>query len=126
MDDLASELGHTVLWRPDVDRTLVTDPGAAPEAVVRLRPNLVVIDQAGLEPTLAIVRRLRDDPKTRSTAIAVLNRALPEGAQDRLLSSGVNALLPLPVDPLFWDRRFEELLSVPASSATPTRRRGRS
>ncbi|PYQ22670.1 MAG: hypothetical protein DMF79_05495 [Acidobacteria bacterium] len=116
-DDLSSELGHTVLWRPDVDRTLVTDPDAAPRAVARLRPNLVIIDQPGLEPTLAIVRRLRDDPATRSTAIAVLSRALPEGAQDRLLSSGVNALLPLPVDPLFWDRRFEELLSVPPRRA---------
>ena len=84
-DDLSSELGHTVLWRPDVDRTLVTDPAAAPRAVARLRPNLVVIDQPGLEPTLALVRRLRDDPATRSTAIAVLSRALPEGAQDRLL-----------------------------------------
>ncbi len=116
-DDLASELGHTVLWRPDVDRSLVTDPGAAPAAVARLRPNLVVIDQPGLEPTLAIVHRLRNDPATRSTAIAVLSRALPEADQDRLLSSGVNALLPVPVDPHFWDRRFEELLSVPPRRA---------
>jgi diguanylate cyclase (GGDEF)-like protein/PAS domain S-box-containing protein len=116
--DLSSDLGLTVLWRPDVDRTLIEDPRAAPEAVARWRPNLVVIDVAGLDETIGIVRKLRDDPKTRATAIAVLNRGLPEGVEDELLSSGVNAVLPVPVDPLFWDRRLEELLSVPARRAT--------
>ena len=115
--DLSSDLGLTILWRPDVDRTVIPDPGAAPEAVARWRPNLVIIDVAGLDETLLLVRRLRDDPKTRATAIAVLNRGLPAEAEDRLLASGVNAVLRLPVDPLFWDRRLEELLSVPARRA---------
>jgi diguanylate cyclase (GGDEF)-like protein/PAS domain S-box-containing protein len=115
--DLSSDLGLTILWRPDVDRTVIKDPRAAPEAVARSRPNLVVLDVTGLDETLLLVRKLRDDPKTRATAIAVLNRGLPEEAEDRLLASGVNAVLQLPVDPLFWDRRLEELLSVPARRA---------
>jgi diguanylate cyclase (GGDEF)-like protein/PAS domain S-box-containing protein len=115
--DLSSDLGLTILWRPDVDRTVIPDPGAVPEAVARWRPNLVIIDVAGLDETLLLVRRLRDDPKTRATAIAVLNRGLPAEGEDCLLSSGVNAVLRLPVDPLFWDRRLEELLSVPARRA---------
>jgi len=110
--DLSSDLGLTILWRPDVDRTVIPEPAAVPEAVARWRPNLVIIDVAGVDETLLLVRRLRDDPKTRATAIAVLNRGLPAEAEDRLLSSGVNAVLRLPVDPLFWDRRLEELLSA--------------
>ncbi|HSB60235.1 MAG TPA: PAS domain S-box protein, partial [Vicinamibacteria bacterium] len=116
-DDLAGDLGQTVLWRPDVDRAHVTDAAAAPGAVARLRPSLVIIDQPSLDQTLEVVRRLRDDPATRPTAIAVLSRGLPEETEDRLFAAGVNAVLPVPVDPFFWDRRLEELLSVPPRRA---------
>ena len=37
----------------------------------------------------------------------------PEARQD-LARAGVNAVLPTPIDPFLWDRRLEELLTVPA------------
>jgi len=120
--DLARELGHTVLFRPDLERVVAPDPAVAPETAARVRPNLLVLDLP-MDEVLALVRRLRDDPATRPAAIAVLDRGLAEEVVERLLASGVNAVLPVPVDPLFWDRRLEELLSVPArrSARIPVR-----
>ena len=51
---------------------------------------------------------------TRPTAIVWLNRTDPPDSETELAVAGANAVIPLPVDPFLWDRRLEELLSVPA------------
>ncbi len=112
-DDLASELGRTVLWRPDIERTAIRDPAEAVPTAARLVPNLVVLDGSDLDGTLALVRLLRADTRTRPSAIVVLGRSLSSELEDRILAAGANAVVPVPVDEFVWDRRLEELLSVP-------------
>ncbi len=116
-DDLASELGRTVLWRPDIDRTAVRDPAEAVPTAARIVPSLVVLDSNDLDGTLALIRLLRADNRTRPSAIVVLGRSLSSELEDRLLAAGANAVVPVPVDEFLWDRRLEELLSVPPRRA---------
>jgi diguanylate cyclase (GGDEF)-like protein/PAS domain S-box-containing protein len=112
-DDLSLELSSTVLWRPDIERAHVPDEAGAIAAASEIRPHLVVIAGTDLEATLHLVRALRSDPRSRPTAIAVLSRGLPAKGEDLLLGAGANAVLTNPVDPIVWDPRLEELLSVP-------------
>jgi diguanylate cyclase (GGDEF)-like protein/PAS domain S-box-containing protein len=116
-DDLASELGRTVLWRPDVERIVVRDPAEAVPTAARTTPNLVVLDSQDLDGTLALVRLLRADARTRPSALVVLGRSLGSAIEDRILTAGANAVVPVPVDEFVWDRRLEELLSVPPRRA---------
>ncbi len=116
-DDLASELGRTVLWRPDIERIAVRDPAEALSTAARNTPNLVVLDGRDLDGTLALVRLLRGDSRTRPSAVVVLGRSLESAIEDRLLSAGANAVVPVPVDEFVWDRRLEELLCVPPRRA---------
>ena len=60
------------------------------------------------------MRELRRSEVTRPTAIVWLNRTDPPDVETELAVAGANAVIPLPVDPFLWDRRLEELLSVPA------------
>jgi diguanylate cyclase (GGDEF)-like protein/PAS domain S-box-containing protein len=115
--DLAPELGKTVLWRPDIERTVVRDPAEALPTAARLAPNLVVLDGVDLDGSLALVRLLRGDARTRHGGIVVLGRSLPTEVEDRLLATGANAVMPLPADEFVWDRRLEELLVVPPRRA---------
>ena len=112
-DSLSGELGPTVLGRPDIDRVHVEDPGGAVEAAERSRPHLVVIDLPRPDAA-SLVRALRREEVTRPTAIVWLNRADPPDAETELAVAGANAVIPVPIDPFLWDRRLEELLSVPA------------
>ena len=57
------------------------------------------------------MRRLREDPHTRPTAIAVLSHSVED--EERLRAAGANVVLPGQVDPTLWDSRLQELLSVP-------------
>ena len=115
-DSLSGELGPTVLGRPDVDRVHVKDTAAALEAAGRVRATLVVADLPQAE-AIALVRRLRDDPGTRACAIVWLNREERPEAEAELIGAGANAVIVPPVDPFLWDRRLEELLSVPPRRA---------
>jgi diguanylate cyclase (GGDEF)-like protein/PAS domain S-box-containing protein len=116
-DDLASELGRSVLWRPDIERVAVRDPAEAVPAAARLVPNLVLLDSQDVDGTLALVRLLRADPRTRPSGIVILGRSLPSAIEDRVLAAGANAVVPVPVDEFIWDRRLEELLCVPPRRA---------
>jgi diguanylate cyclase (GGDEF)-like protein/PAS domain S-box-containing protein len=111
-DSLSGELGPTVLGRPDIDRVHLADPSLAVEAAEEARAHLVVLDVPRQE-ALELVGRLRDNPVTRPAAIVWLNRSDPPEVERELISGGMNAVVPVPVDPLLWDRRLEELLSVP-------------
>ena len=109
--DLTSELGRTVLWRSEIERAFAGDAQAGLEAARSLAPHLVVLDASAVDEAISFLRRLRADPDTRGTSIAVLSHAHQD--EDRLREAGANVILPGPVDPALWDSRLRELLSVP-------------
>jgi diguanylate cyclase (GGDEF)-like protein/PAS domain S-box-containing protein len=111
-ESLSGVLGPTTLGRPDIDRVHVEEAEPAVAAARTARPQMVVIDLPRADAA-ALVSRLRGDPGTRPTAIVWLNRTDPPEAETELALAGANAVIPVPVDPILWDRRLEELLSVP-------------
>jgi diguanylate cyclase (GGDEF)-like protein/PAS domain S-box-containing protein len=112
-ESLSGELAATVLGRPDIDRVHVTSAGEVLEAAERIKPHMVVVD---LPPPEAceLARQLRENEGTRPTAIVALSRAPRPDAEIELRDAGVNVVVPVPIDPFLWDRRLDELLSVPA------------
>ena len=76
-------------------------------------PSLVLIALPAASEVDALVRALRGDPRTRSTAIAILDRGFGREVTESLVRAGANAVIPVPVDPFLWDRRLEELMTVP-------------
>jgi PAS domain S-box-containing protein len=112
-ESLSGTLGPTVLGRPDIDRVHVEKVDGAIETAEKARPHMVVIDLPRSE-AVALVQGLRRNEVTRPTAIVWLNRTDPPEAETELAVAGANAVIPVPVDPFLWDRRLEELLSVPA------------
>jgi diguanylate cyclase (GGDEF)-like protein/PAS domain S-box-containing protein len=115
-EDLSDVIGPTVIGRPDIDRIHEPQASSAIQTAERARPHMVVIDLPRIEAGQA-ARRLRENPTTRPTAIVWLNRSDPPDVEGELKAAGVNAVIPLPIDPFLWDRRLEELLSVPARRA---------
>ncbi len=111
--DLSVDLGRTVLWRSDVERAFASDEPTACAAARAWGPNLVVFDGQERDEVVRAVARLREDPATRRTAIAIVSRAPLLADADALRKTGANAVLPPAVDPAVWDARLEELLSVP-------------
>ncbi len=111
-ESLSGELAATVLGRPDVDRVHVCEAKDALEAAERVRPHMVVVDLP-VDEARALTRQLRENEATRPTAIVALSRGRQD-VESELKGSGVNVVIPAPVDPFLWDRRLEELLSVPA------------
>jgi len=111
--DPEPDLGQTVLWRGDVERVWVKEPSQALPVAAELTPSLVVVDGADSTEASYLTRSIRFHEATRSTAVAVLDRSLTFEAEAALLSAGATVVLPVPVDPLLWDRRLEELVNVP-------------
>ena len=112
-DSLSGELAPTVLGRPDIDRLHVASAAEALEAAERVRPHMVVVDLSSSEAR-SLAEQLRENEGTRPTAIVVLSRTPRPDAETELRDAGVNVVVPVPIDPFLWDRRLEELLSVPA------------
>jgi CheY-like chemotaxis protein len=115
VSDLAPELGHTVLFRHNVERL-----GASrAEDVLRIadagRVDLVVVDSA-LPGAAGVVGALRQDPLTRTTAIVALGRSEFGFGHLDLLEAGANAVLPVPPD-REWDDRLMRLIRVPVRRA---------
>ncbi|HEY6546660.1 MAG TPA: diguanylate cyclase, partial [Vicinamibacteria bacterium] len=77
-------------------------------------PSLVLVALEAASEADALARALRADPRTRPTAIVVIDRGFSPDTIESLVRAGVNAVLPTPIDPFLWDRRLEELLTVPA------------
>jgi diguanylate cyclase (GGDEF)-like protein/PAS domain S-box-containing protein len=110
--DLRNELGRTVLWRSGIERSFAVDTEAAAEAARALTPSLIVVD-GGRQDALAMVRKLREDPSTRPTAIAVVSRDPDLADADTFRSAGATVVMPADANPVVWDGRLEELLQVP-------------
>jgi len=110
--DLAPELGRTILWRSDIERIPCPDASRAFETAQRLHPSLVLLDGKD-KAALAVIGALRRAPETRRSSVAVLSRAPHLEDEEELRRAGANLVLAGEVDPVLWDARLEELLSVP-------------
>lgn len=113
--DLTPELGRTVLWRSDIERVFAPDREAGFEAARMLRPSLVILDDTDGRATVSFICRLRADPVVQRLSVAVLSRSqsLSLAEEEAFRRAGANLVLSGEVDPLLWDDRLEELLSVP-------------
>jgi hypothetical protein len=114
--DLAAELGHTILFRSNVERL----HASRTEDVLRIadagRLALVVVD-SGLPGAKGVVEALRQDPLTRNTAIVALGRSEFGFGHLDLLEAGANTVMPMPPD-REWDDRLTRLMHVPARKAS--------
>jgi diguanylate cyclase (GGDEF)-like protein/PAS domain S-box-containing protein len=110
--DLRSDLGRTVLWRSDIERSFAPDLASGMEAMRSLIPSLVVID-AALPDAPGAIRSLREDPDTRPAAIVAMSRHPLQADADLLRAAGANVVIPAQADPTLWDARLDELLKVP-------------
>jgi hypothetical protein len=106
------ELGHTLLWRGEVERVLASKPEEARMMAVAAKPDLVLVDR-DLPWCERFVSGLREDPATRGLSIAVIARGELDPAEVALLEAGANAILRVPAGD-DWDQRLHDLLHVPA------------
>jgi diguanylate cyclase (GGDEF)-like protein/PAS domain S-box-containing protein len=102
------------LWTKGLERIWVRTPSEAVEATLQHAPSLALLGLPSLAEADALIRALRGDPRTRSTAVAVFDHGYSREDAEALVRAGANAVLPVPVDPFLWDRRLEELMTVPA------------
>jgi CheY-like chemotaxis protein len=110
--NLDKDLGHTLLWRQDVERHVVGRMEEARMMALAARPHLVVVDR-DLPWAGRLVSALREDSSTRNLSIVVVARGDFDPGEVELLESGANAILRLPVE-FEDDERLERLLHVPA------------
>lgn len=108
--DPTLDLGGTVLFRKDVERTRHRDPKAALADALSRPPNLIVVRAESNAPR-AFIHDVKRHADTRRVSIVVL--ALPGVDDEALKAAGARLLLHPPVDPLQWDDRLEELLNEP-------------
>jgi CheY-like chemotaxis protein len=111
-NDLQNDLGHTLLWRHDVDRHLASRLDEARMMALAARPNVVVVDR-DLPWAARLVSALREEPSTRGLSIVVVARGDFDPGEVELLEAGANAILRLPVDE-GGDGRLQRLVDVPA------------
>jgi len=109
--ELEKELGHTLLWRSDVERHVVGRMEEARMLALAARPSLVVVDR-DLPWAGRLISALREDPSTRNLSIVVVARGDFDPGEVELLESGANAILRLPLE-FESDDRLERLLHVP-------------
>ena len=109
--ELEKDLGHTMLWRQDVERHVVTRLEEARMMAVASRPSIVVVDR-DLPWAGRLVTALREDPSTRGLSIVVVARGDFDPGEVELLESGANAILRLPLE-FDSDERLERLVNVP-------------
>ena len=109
--ELEKDLGHTMLWRQDVDRHVVSRLEEARMMALASRPNIVVVDR-DLPWAGRLVTALREDPSTRGLSIVVVARGDFDPGEVELLESGANAILRLPLE-FDSDERLERLVHVP-------------
>jgi hypothetical protein len=109
--NLDKDLGHTLLWRQDVERHVVSRLEEAQMMALAAHPSLVVVDR-DLPWAGRLVTALREDTSTRNLSIVVVARGDFDPGEVELLESGANAILRLPLE-FEGDERLERLLHVP-------------
>ena len=116
--DPRPRLRETSLWRADVDRFFALGEADAFERARTLVPDLVVLDGSDLVSAASLIEHLRRDEVTRTASIAVLGPATGSSDEQALRRAGANLVLSDGTDPLLWEARLEELLSVPRRRET--------
>jgi hypothetical protein len=109
--ELVSELSGTVLWRSDVDRVFSADGGV--ERVHTSRPDLVLLGGEDTAGTLAMLRQIRADARTRTVSVGVVRRSITLEEEEQLRRAGANIVFGGQAIPYLWDKWLEELLNVP-------------
>lgn len=110
--ELEADLGHTLLWRRDVERHVATRLEDARMMAVAARPAVIVVDRE-FPRGEKLVTQLREDATTRAISIVVVARGDFDPSEVDLLEAGANAILRLPAGP-DWDERLVKLIRVPA------------
>jgi len=108
--ELEKDLGHTLLWRQDVDRHVATRLEEALMMALAAHPSIVVVDR-DLPWAGRLVTALREDPSTRGLSIVVIARGDFDPGEVELLESGANAILRVPLE---FEKRSRE--GIPAGS----------
>lgn len=111
--DPAADLGSSVLFRDDFERTVVRDPSIVQRTASGLHPHLVVIQDQPADGAEELVRQLKHTPETRRAYVVVILPATARGAEIALRRAGASLAIPEPFDPLVWDDSLEELLAQP-------------
>jgi hypothetical protein len=110
-EDLLERLRVTLLWRPEIERLLVSDEESLVRSLRDRRPRLLVLD--GRRPEVPdLIRRIRADPETRGLSVAALigDEMDPERS---LRDAGANTVLSKRQSEPLWDDAFQELVNVP-------------
>lgn len=111
--DPAADLGRSVLFRDDFERTVVSDPAAVQTTASSLLPHLVVIKDQPPDTAEGLIRELKRSPETRRASVVVILPGAATGAEVSLRRAGASLAIPAPFDPLVWDDSLEELLREP-------------
>ncbi len=111
--DLSSDLSSTVLWSEGIRRRAVTSTGEAITVARAQPPKLLVLAAPDVATAGQAIRELRAERATRSCGIVVLSPSPRFADEEALRAAGANVVLPLPVDPVVWNGRLDELLHVP-------------
>jgi two-component system, cell cycle response regulator DivK len=87
---------------------------AASCAAFECPPDLIVLDLNLADGDgLALVGRLRGDPRTRHAVIVACTAASADGDRDRALRAGCDAYVAKPIDTRVFAALVEELLAGP-------------
>lgn len=109
--DLRGELARSVIGRQGIDVYRANRLEDARLLASTLGAQLILVDRD--HPTAAsFIRKVREDPTTRSRSLAVLARGDFQPDEIELLEAGANAILRLPPDDT-WPERLSRLLNVP-------------
>ena len=113
-DDLRAELSRTVLGRGEVELLSAPNPDAGLEAACASQPGLVIVALGERAAAEALVRRIREDERTRHVGVVVLLPSFLPPEEEALRRAGANQVLSGRPDPFRWDEALDALLRVPA------------
>jgi CheY-like chemotaxis protein len=110
-DDILG-LVKAVLERSGYDVVAVSDGAQALASVEQRKPDLAVLDITMPEiDGLEVLRRLRNDTRTRGLPVVLLSAQAQEADVDRGFATGASAYLKKPFSPRELTERVADLLS---------------
>ncbi len=116
--DLATRLASTVLWRSEIDRVHAQDAQIALGLARELQPKMVLVDASAVAGATSLLRRLRDDDKTRAISRAAIAGDGFQSGERALRKAGADLVLTPKLPPSELSRRLEGLLDVPRRRET--------
>jgi len=116
-EDRRPELSSTVLGRADLEWVAERDSEAAVTAASACLPSLVIVALGERAASESLVRRLRENERTRPLPVVVLLQAPLPPDEEALRAAGADAVLTGSPDPFRWDQVLDTLLHVPSRGA---------